>query len=323
MKHIYLSIILLIPFVSISCQTKKQKQQPTETVNKTLSSVQAQEIVPDTFVLPDIPSNITLAEERANYLTKHYWDRFDFMDNELLQRPEITEQAFVDYVNILNHVSIVKASESLKNMLHKIESNSTAFNHFMHLFEKYLYDPNSPFLNEEYYIPVLETAVNSSVLTETAKSRYQFQLDLAKKNRLGQIANDFTYTLASGKKGTLHAIDSKYTILMFINPGCRMCAEAVDAFKSSNGIIGALAKKSALQGELSIITVYPDTDLDEWRNYLPDMPSIWINTYDAERKITNDKIYDLKAIPTLYLLDKDKRVIFKDAKVERLLEFFQ
>lgn len=323
MKHICLSIMLLIPFVGISCQNKKQKQQPTETVNKTLSSVQIQEIVPDTFVLPEIPSNITVAEERANYLIKHYWDRFDFMDNELLQRPEITEQAFVDYVNIFNHVSIGKVSESLKNMLLKIESNSTAFNLFMHLYEKYLYDPNSPFLNEEYYIPVLETAVKSSVLTESSKSRYQFQLDLAKKNRIGQIANDFTYTLPSGKKGTLHDINSKYLILMFINPGCRMCAEAIDALKSSNGINTALTNKSALQSELSILTVYPDGDLNEWRNYLPDMPSIWINTYDAERKITKDTIYDLKAIPTLYLLDKDKRVIFKDAKVERLLEFFK
>lgn len=35
-------------------------------------------------------------------------------------------------------------------------------------------------------------------------------------------------------------------------------------------------------------------------------------------KITERQLYDLKAMPTLYLLDKDKRVILKDAPVEQI-----
>ncbi len=323
MKHICVYITLIMSFTSISCQSQIQKQEPGKTNEDTVDATQTQAIVPDTFVLPVIPASITNAEKRAEFLTMHYWDRFDFTDNDLLLRPEITEQAFADFINILSYVSNDWATKSIKHMLQKIESNSNSYSHFLQLYEKYLYEPNSPFLNEEYYIPVLETTVNSKILTDTSKSRYLFQLDLAKKNRVGQIANNFTFTLLSGKKGTLYDINSKYTILMFINPGCRMCAEVVDALKSSNEVNTALAKKSALKSELSIITVYPDDDLNEWLKYLPDMPSLWINSYDAERKITNDTIYDLKAIPTIYLLDNDKRVIFKDAKVERILEFFR
>ena len=43
-----------------------------------------------------------------------------------------------------------------------------------------------------------------------------------------------------------------------------------------------------------------------------------INAYDAGQKITERQLYDLKAMPTLYLLDKDKRVILKDAPVEQI-----
>ncbi|HBK95202.1 MAG TPA: DUF5106 domain-containing protein, partial [Porphyromonadaceae bacterium] len=38
--------------------------------------------------------------------------------------------------------------------------------------------------------------------------------------------------------------------------------------------------------------------------------------------ITKQKLYDIKAIPTLYLLDKDKKVILKDTSIEAIESFF-
>ena len=42
------------------------------------------------------------------------------------------------------------------------------------------------------------------------------------------------------------------------------------------------------------------------------MPDNWINSYDKSMKMKNDELYDLRAIPTLYLLDQDKVVLLKD-----------
>ena len=53
------------------------------------------------FRLPDVPAALTEPAERADYLALHYWDRFDFADTTLVRRPEITEQAFADFVCIL------------------------------------------------------------------------------------------------------------------------------------------------------------------------------------------------------------------------------
>ena len=40
---------------------------------------------------------------------------------------------------------------------------------------------------------------------------------------------------------------------------------------------------------------------------------------DKELRLTNDKLYDLKAIPSLYLLDREKHVLIKDGtNVEHL-----
>ena len=57
----------------------------------------------------------------------------------------------------------------------------------------------------------------------------------------------------------------------------------------------------------------PDEELDEWKKHLSEFPNEWINGYDKKFTIKEEQVYDLKAIPTLYLLDKDKTVLLKDA----------
>ena len=53
------------------------------------------------------------------------------------------------------------------------------------------------------------------------------------------------------------------------------------------------------------------------------MPANWINGFDSNQKIANEELYDLKAMPTLYLLDKGKKVLLKDADLDEILLFLQ
>ena len=57
-----------------------------------------------TFTLPAIPQIMVAPEQRAEFLVKHYWDNVNFADTNYIHHPEITEQAWVDYCDILNHV---------------------------------------------------------------------------------------------------------------------------------------------------------------------------------------------------------------------------
>lgn len=53
------------------------------------------------------------------------------------------------------------------------------------------------------------------------------------------------------------------------------------------------------------------------------MPANWINGFDSNQEIANEELYDLKAMPTLYLLDKGKKVLLKDADLDEILLFLQ
>ena len=43
------------------------------------------------------------------------------------------------------------------------------------------------------------------------------------------------------------------------------------------------------------------------------MPQLgWIHSWDQQRVLRREHRYDLRALPTLYLLDKGKKVLIKD-----------
>ena len=72
-------------------------------------------------------------------------------------------------------------------------------------------------------------------------------------------------------------------------------------------------------GELAVLNIYIDEDLGEWYNYMPIYPSSWYNGYDPDYAIRTDRLYDVRAIPSLYLLDSEKTVLMKDAPTEKIL----
>lgn len=325
--NLYFPIALLtLGLVLISCSTSKKTESNRQELitenNVTENNSQVEQISVDDFTLPDIPSEITNSDLRAQYLVKHYWDHFSFRNRELIGRPEITEQAFVDYINILNYVPNYKVDESIRETIKKAEVDTLMHAHFISLFEKYFYDPNSPFRNEELYIPVLNQITKSSLLTDTDKSVYEFQLEMAMKNRVGKKGNNFKYTLASGKTFSFYELKSEYTLLMFSNPGCPTCETVTRQLSSSEPIKNALTLNSSTRTMLTIITLYPDENLDEWLAHLPQMPANWVHAYDKDLEITHKNLYDIKAIPTLYLFDNDKNVILKDTSIEAIENFF-
>ena len=73
----------------------------------------------------------------------------------------------------------------------------------------------------------------------------------------------------------------------------------------------ALLTEMIASKKLTVLGIYPDADIDLWRKH--PLPDSWINGYDKGCIIDQKRLYDLRAIPSLYLLDKDKIVLVKDS----------
>lgn len=123
---------------------------------------------PVPFRLPDIPAVLTAPEDRAAYLSVHYWDHFDFKDPSLIERAEVTEQAFVDFISILPYAG--NAPGGGRYALPPAAADRRMLDHFITLGDKYLYEPNSPMHNEELYILVLRAQLANPALTGRRRS---------------------------------------------------------------------------------------------------------------------------------------------------------
>jgi hypothetical protein len=181
-----------------------------------------------------------------------------------------------------------------------------------------LHDPNSPYRSDELYIAVLEAQIASPHYDRYEKMAPEYDLRLVSQNRLGHQANDFRYTVANGRTRRMYEVKSDFTIIYFNNPGCTLCRDITNAMKES-AIITEMVRK----GRLKVLAIYPDEQLDEWHKHRADIPSAWINGYDKGTLIDREKLYNVNAIPAIYLLDKQKMVLVKDSidvgEVERVL----
>lgn len=305
----YLNIFFLFLILCTACGNRKASDNQAEDIKSDSTKI---------FALPVIPALLNTPESRADYLVRHYWENVDFADTTYLDHREVMEQAWVDYIDIMKLVPEETAISAIKQMYKDAGKKKKVFFYFTDLAEKYLYDPNSPMRNEELYIPVLDAMLESSVLDDTEKILPKGRRELAEQNRLGRQAEDFTYTLVSGKSGTLYGVKADYTLLFINNPGCHACEEGIKELKQAPAI-----NKEFEAGNLKILSVYPDEDKEEWERHLSDFPKEWINGYDKKLMIKEKNLYDLKAIPTLYLLDKNKKVLLKDAVVGQIEQYLQ
>lgn len=308
MKRINYLVFLLLLCVACNGGSTKSSQPASENPQEKAK----------TFTLPEIPTMYTTPEQRADFLVKHYWDNFDFTDTVYIHLPHITEQAFVDFLDVANHSPQPSAIEGVQRMMASAEKHKRMYDHFVSLTDKYLYDPNSPFRNEELYIEVLESIMQTEHLIDAEKDRAKYRRALAQKNRVGTKALNFTYTLKSGKQGTLYALSAEYTLVYINNPGCKACGEITEGLKQSLYVQRLLSEK-----RMTILCIYPDEDLNEWEKHRTDFPSDWINGYDKSTTIRDKDLYDLKAIPSLYLLDKHKTVLLKDTTLPAIEEYLR
>jgi hypothetical protein len=308
-----LSIGLLAGFSLLASCSGKKSGAP---VSRAFPSVQ----------IPQMGSD----QDKEDYAVVHFWDAF--MDTtkkftcdttlvDGVKRDEL-ETAFGQYASMLNAVTPSVSASSVDRMFKmavKLESKDTSYNVFETLTEmadKYLYDPNSPVRNEEAYLSFSSDMSKCSFVDSTMRKTYDYSARMCSLNRIGRKATDFCFTGLTGKKMTLYGIKADITLLFFSNPGCPACeniTKALIADKKVNSLI--------VSGKLAVANVYIDQELDKWRAFAKNYPSTWLTGYDQNYIIRTDVLYNVRAIPSLYLLDKDKNVIMKDAPQENVLSY--
>ena len=303
-----IGLILLLA----SCRAKPGTTEARESAPTDSTVVQAQ-----VFPFPEIPSTLTEPEARKSYLLAHYWERFDFADTTLVNNRDVTEQGFVNFIALLADGATPEdlMRESLENWCMAFVGQEHARKVLTQTADSYLFNPNSPFYNGGLYGMYLEALLGKLPQTDAMRSAYRFKLELVRRNNVGDKATDFTYYQPDGTRRTLATtpVKNDRLLLMFYDPECESCHEVLLQMAADTALAEAVRA-----GKLSVLAVYTEGNDAAWRKALPDMPEGWMVGTDCEA-VKTGALYDLKAMPSLYLLDGKKTVLLKDAAYEKIL----
>lgn len=273
------------------------------------------------FPLPKVPCCLGGMRQRANYLALHYWDGVDMTDvKTLTDREDVMEQGFSEFISILPYANNTK--EAFRRLYANASACQQAFRFFVHLAKKYLAEAQSPFYDEEMYrvalLGVLHQSENplcskniDELLGVAQRKRLEFRTKLLGKNRVGQVANDFTYQTQTAQTAQLFSRQREYTLICFYDPECASSVNVLDQMADSK-IIASHVESC----RLDVLCVNVEGDTPTWRER--QLPEGWIDACDDNYSITANLLYDLSDLPALYLLDDEKVVLLKNATVKQI-----
>ncbi len=256
--------------------------------------------------LPEMPEGMTEPKERAAYILQHFWDKMDFADTLCSHNESFMEVNFVNYLSIFPHADEQVLAPAIDILLRCVATDSVALSIITDLAEKYLSDPGSPMRSEDYYIIFLEELVNMPNIPKVSLIRPAKQLETARKNRPGDVAADFSYMSREGERRTLHSTEGNMLLLIFYDPACPHCEDILDEVNGSYFLKDLIANNT-----ISVLAVYTEGDRALWDETKDGMPQTWTVGID-ESGIVENSIYDLPAMPVMYLLDNAKKVLLKD-----------
>ncbi len=274
-----------------------------------------------------VPGMMTDPMDAAEWLAGNYWSGLtdqsrDYPCDSLLVSGVsmgTVEQKFADWAAILDILPRDKADKAITKLYdgaaacERKDTSSNVFETFNMLAYKYFYSPNSPARNEDHYHAYVSRLASYEGLSPEMKGKYEFEIRMTGMNRAGTVAADFRFCDRNGRMYTLHGVKAPMTLLFFSNPGCEACMEIINVLKGEPRISGMIEA-----GRLAVLNIYIDEDLQAWREYMPIYPEEWYNGFDPDFVLREDTVYNIRAIPSLYLLDADKRVILKDAPEDKI-----
>ncbi len=284
---------------------------------------------------PAYPAKIPLTKQDSinnyNEYKKHFWDGISFMDGRIIRTPFFLKKLERYYREVISPEpdSIIRdvdyklllarsAPEMYKFLLNWITDEFINPKYmgqdavFVHLFEKYHSKGLSSWLNEKQM---------------EAISRRAYML---MANLIGIKAAELEMLNTEDKPTSLYSLDADYTVISFWDPNCGHCKEEIPRLDS---IYRASWKKHNVK-IFAVLT--PDNKQSvkpEWLSFIKDHNlGEWTHVYRTKEMEDADyaamkpsfrQLYDITLTPTMYLLDKDKRIIGKKLTLLQLNDLLE
>lgn len=251
------------------------------------------------------------------YHKDHYWDNVDFSDDRLLRTPFI-EQKLKDFyknVVVMNPDSLTKEAFKVCELARK---NKYFFQYVVVYSTNYfetsqIMGMDRIFVNlaERYYLKNECWWADSTLI-----SKISDRVKKLKPNLIGETAPDLKMEDINGIWHQLKYEKGDYIILAFWEPGCGHCKKEIPKLHEYY--------KTVIDSGVVVWAVYTQYKKEEWQQFVEEKGlTDWINLWDPYNFTNFRNLYDVYSTPTIYILDKDKKIIAKRIGVDQIEQFIR
>ena len=251
-----------------------------------------------------------------NYNKDHFFDNISFTDERLIRTPILHAKLNTFFTNI-----VIQAPDSINKEIDKIIAKCKdnykmfqfvsvfLFNHFR-TSEIMGHDAVMVKLADDIYL-----SGKADWVTKEFKDDLRKQIDLIRPNLIGKKGQNLVMDSYKGIFVSLYDIDKEFTILIFWEPDCGHCREAMPKLKAYY--------EKAKNDNIEVFAVCTTAEKEKWSKYIEENQLTWINGWDPKRSSHFDYYYNVQSTPTIYILDRNKKIIAKKLAVENIGSFIE
>ena len=286
---------------------------------KSIIGLLIEPIIPE-FTLPKniVNKDSVLKIRKYFYYKKHYFDYVNFSDSAIVFTPFFIPKVekYISKVISQNPDSVIKEAV---NLIEKSRGNKPVFSYLINY--ALVYNEKSKLMGMDRVFVEIAKKYYATGEATWADSSYKAKvIDKMKKtepNLIGNYAPDIrNMTTYDGKTTSLSNVKSDYIIIVFWSPTCGHCKKSVPKLYEH---YNELLKKNI---DVKVFSVLESKDVDKWKKFIEDKKlTNWINVYDNTGKSYFHYYYDVFSTPTIYVLDKDKKIIAKRLGEEQAKDY--
>lgn len=202
--------------------------------------------------------------------------------------------------------------QALNRLLAQAEADSADYRSAIGQCDSLFWAPASPFHDDSLSAVSLRHRQGSRWLAPEERMAAAIRLRVLDANRPGHRAADFGLLLSDGRRTMFSETAGQGgTLLIVFDPSCRRCQEFVAALQR-DARFGRLLEQRLLH----IVCADADADPCLWEAMKSDLPPAWTAGMATDDRLAT--CYDLRAFPSVYLLDRQLRVAAHDDNLDNL-----